>query len=131
MYPSPCQCSNGRNVILRLGSVQKSITMVCFNGKFSSLHRNEAIEMYYEMKWDIIMHVCFLLKNIRTKFRIRLCLQVHDSRCSLVLFTDFTLKLCNSYVVSAANSVSLNLKTLYIVVSIFYKRLFISTTFFN
>ena len=47
------------------------------------------------------MRVCFLLKNIRINFRFRFCLQVHDSRCALVLFTDFTLKLCNSYVVIA------------------------------
>ena len=68
------------------------------------------------------MRVCFLLKNLCIKFHIRLCLQVHDSRCALVLFTDFTLKLCNSYVVSAANVVSLSLKTL-------YKRLFIGASF--
>ena len=75
------------------------------------------------------MRVCFLLRNICINFRFRFCLQVHDSRCTLVLFTDFTLKLCNSYVVIAVNVVSLNLKTLYIVVSIFYKRLFIRTSF--
>ena len=73
------------------------------------------------------MRVCFLLKNIRINFRFRFSLQVHDS--ALVLFTDFTLKLCNSYVVIAVTVLSLNLKTLYIVVSIFYKRLFIRTSF--
>ena len=75
------------------------------------------------------MRVCFLLKNIRINFRFRFCLQVHDSRCALVLFTDFTLKLCNSYVVIAVNVLSSNFKALYIVVSIFYKRLFIRTSF--
>ena len=75
------------------------------------------------------MRVCLLLKNIRINFRFRFSLQVYDSRCALVLFTDFTLKLCNSYVVIAVNVLSLNLKTLYIVVSIFYKRLFIRTSF--
>ena len=75
------------------------------------------------------MRVCFLLKNTRINFRFRFCLQVHDSRCSLVLFTDFTLKPCNSYVVIAVNVLSLNLKTFYIVVSIIYKRLFIRTSF--
>ena len=75
------------------------------------------------------MRICFLLKNIRINFRFRFCLQVHDSRCALVLFTDFTLKLCNSYVVIAVNVLSLNLKTLYIILSIFYKRLFIKTSF--
>ena len=72
------------------------------------------------------MRVCFLLKNIRINFRFRFCLQVHDSRCALVLFADFTLKL---YVVIAVNVLLLNLKTLYIVVSIFYKRLFKRTSF--
>ena len=75
------------------------------------------------------MRVCFLLKNIRINFLFRFCLQVHDSRCALVLFTDFTLKLCNSYVVIAVNVLSSNFKALYIVVSIFYKRLFIRTSF--
>ena len=75
------------------------------------------------------MRVCFLLKNIRINFRFRFCLQVHDSRCKLVLFTNFTSKLCYSYVVIAVIVLSLNLKTLYIVVSIFYKRLFIRTSF--
>ena len=75
------------------------------------------------------MRVCLLLKNIRINSRFRFSLQVYDSRCALVLFTDFTLKLCNSYVVIAVNVLSLNLKTLYIVVSIFFKRLFIRTLF--
>ena len=75
------------------------------------------------------MRICLLLKNIRINFRFRFSLQVYDLRCALVLFTDFTLKLCNSYVVIAVNVLSLNLKTLYIVVSIFYKRLFIRTSF--
>ena len=75
------------------------------------------------------MRVCFLLKNIRINVHFQFCLQVHDSRCALVLFTDFTLKLCNSYVVIAVNVLLLNLKTLYIVVSIFYKILFIRTSF--
>ena len=45
------------------------------------------------------------------------------------MFTDFPLKLCNSYVIIALNVLSLNLKTLYIVVLIFYNRLFIRTSF--
>ena len=69
------------------------------------------------------------IEKYSINFRFQFCLQVHDSRCALVLFTDFTLKLCNSYVVIAVNVLSLNLKTLYIVVSIFYKRLFIRTSF--
>ena len=68
------------------------------------------------------MHVCFLLKNIRINFRFRFCLQVHDSRCALVLFTDFTLKLCNSYVVIAVNVLSSNFKALYIVVKLTEQR---------
>ena len=81
------------------------------------------------MQRDIIMCVCYLLRNIPINFRFRFCLQVHDSRSALELFTDFTLKLCNSYVVIAVNVLSLNLKTVYIVVSILYKRLFIRTSF--
>ena len=56
------------------------------------------------------MRVYLLLKNIRINFRFRLSLQVYNSRCALVLFTDFTLKLCNSFVVIAVNVLSLNLK---------------------
>ena len=56
------------------------------------------------------MRVLLLLKNIRINFCFRFSLQVYDSRCALVLFTDFTSKLCNSYVVIAVNVLSLNLK---------------------
>ena len=60
-------------------------------------------------------------EKIRIKFRIRICLEVRGSCYALLLFTDTNLKVFKFHRFNARNVLSLNLKFLYILVSMLYK----------
>ena len=82
------------------------------------------------MQLDIIMCIeVFFIDKIRIKFRIRFCLEVRGSCCAILLFTDTNLKVSKFHRFNARDVLSLNLKSLYILVSMLYKIMLIRGSF--